>query len=254
VLAAAGAASLLHRPAPAEPPPVARNAPAEQPPPAPALAEKPTSRPAQLPSSHPTQKEASPSVQLPEHSPTLTNGVPNPQKASPRRVRSKAQQCALLVFTVAWVEAGCAGVQTRPDPEACPQEAVDAMEKELDWSMDGDTQLLITVDVTKGRVPRPLTKHEDAGAVFNDGPVTGELSEADQKAPAGTRLEGHLWTTGDKIYGRYRRAHLPDGRTVPICVELGGRNWVGTEKREGSKPGHAVGMKETEGVAVERWR
>jgi len=251
VLAAAVAATLLHKPAQAEPPPVARSAPAEQPPPAPALAEKPTSRPAQLPSPLPTQKEASPSVQLPENSPTLTNGVPNPPKASPRRALSKVERCALLVFTLAWVEAGCTGVQTRPDPEACPQEAVDAMEKELGWDVDGGTQPAIVVDATK-RIPRPLTKREDALTVFQDGPVTGELARDERKAPKGTRLEGHLWTTGDRIYGRYRRAFLPDGRTVPICVELG-NGPVGLDKQEGSKPGHAVGSKEANGLAVERW-
>src|SRR5207253_296257 len=114
------------------------------------------------------------------------------------------------------------GVQARPDPEDCPQEAVDAMEKELGWSVTGGsraTQPAIVVDVTKGGIPRPLTKDEDAVTVFNDGPVTGELAWVAGKAPKGTRLEGHLWTTGDRIYGRYRRAHLPDGRTVPICVE-----------------------------------
>jgi serine/threonine protein kinase len=254
VLAAGMAASLLLRPAPAQPPPVALSAPAEQPPPAPALAEKPTSRPAQLPSSLPTQQEASPSVQLPENSPTLTNGVPNPQKASPRRVLSKVEQCALLVFTLAWVKAGCAGVQTRPDPADCPKETVDAMWNELGW--DVGRQPAIVVDVTKGAIPRPLMKLEDAATVFNDGPVTGELARDERKAAKGTRLEGHLWTTGDKVYGRYRRAHLPGGRTVPICVELiTGGGGLGLEKREGSKPGVAVGFsKEANGLVVERWR
>jgi len=251
VFAAAVVVSLLHRPAQPEPPPVASGSSAEQRPPAPALAEKPTSRPAQLPSSLPTQKEASPSVQLPENSPTLTNGVPNPQKASPRRVLSKVERCALLVFTLAWVKAGCTGVQTRPDPEDCPKEAVEAMEKELGWFVGH--QPAIVVDVTK-RVPEPLTKREDAWAVFKDGPVTGELARDEGKAPKGTRLEGHLWTTGDRIYGRYRRAHLPGGPTVPICVELISGGDLGLRKREGSKPSAAVGSKEANGLAVERWR
>ncbi|WP_224370736.1 serine/threonine protein kinase [Hyalangium versicolor] len=247
VLGAAVAASVLHRPAPAEPPPVTRSGPGEQP--VPALAEKPTSCPAQLPSSHPTQKEARPSVELPVNSPTLTNGLPNPQKASPRRVLSKVQRCALLVFTVAWVEAGCTGVQTRPDPEECPQEAVDAMEKELGWI--GGEQPGIIVDVTK-RKPKPVTR-QDKLAVFNDGPVTGELVEDEGNAPKGTRLEGHLWTTGDRIYGRYRRAFLPGGRTVPICVELISGGDLGLDKQEGSKPGAAVGSTLVASLVVRRW-
>jgi serine/threonine-protein kinase len=162
------------------------------------------------------------------------------------------------VFTLAWVKAGCAGVQTRPDPEDCPQEAVDAMEKELGWRVRGGSRAMqpaIVVDVTKGGIPEPFTTEEDAVTVFKDGPVTGELARDEGKAPKGTRLEGHLWTTGDRIYGRYRRAHLPGGRTVPICVELGNHHAVvGMDKEKGSKPGHAVGSKADNGLAVERWR
>ncbi|MBN1209176.1 MAG: hypothetical protein JXB05_30240, partial [Myxococcaceae bacterium] len=58
---------------------------------------------------------------------------------------------------------------------------------------------------------------------------------------------------GDRIYGRYRRAHLPGGRTVPICVELITGGNLGIFKQEGSKPGHAVGSKEVNGLAVELW-
>jgi hypothetical protein len=170
-------------------------------------------------------------------------------------VLSKLERCALLVFTVAWAKAGCAGVQPRPDPDACPKGAVDAMEKELGWDVDGyvGTRLLVTVDVTKGGVPDPLINDEDVFTVFKDGPVTGALTLTFGKAPAGTRLEGHLWTTGDRIYGRYRRAHLPDGRTVPICVELG-QNRVGVHKSAGSKPGYTVGEKELQAIAVPSWR
>jgi serine/threonine kinase PknH len=252
VLAAAVAAFVLHRPAHLEPPPAARSAPVNQPPSSSPLAEKPTRRPAQLASPRPTQEEASPSVKQPDNSPTLTSGVPNPQKASPRRVLSKAERCALLVASVAWFQAGCPGVQTRPVPEDCPEEAVKAM-KELGWSTypGHGSQPFILVDVTKGSVEeareQPLT-------VWKDGPVTGSLIRAEGKAPVGTRLDGHLWTTGDRIYGRYLRAHLSGGRTVPICVELEDGALLGMDKREGTKPGAPIGSKVSSGVAVERWR
>ncbi|HYI01469.1 serine/threonine-protein kinase [Hyalangium sp.] len=250
-LAAAVAAFVLHRPAEPAPPPVAQSAPAAQPPPASALAEKPTSRPTQLPSPLPTQKEASPSVKQPDTSPTLTNGVPHPQqaqKASKRRVLSKAQRCALLVASVAWFQAGCLGVQSRPNPEDCPEGAVKVM-KELGWRIESNRGPAILMDVTKG------SDEVESFAVFKDGHVTGELIRPEGKAPVGMLLEGHLWTTGDKIYGRYVRAHLPGGRTVPICLELqdgGGR--LGVDKAEGSKPGHTVGNKAALTMARERWR
>jgi len=249
-VAAAVAPLVLYRPASPEPFPVARGAPADQPPPSSRLAEKPTSRPARLASPLPTQEEASPSVKQPDNTPALTNGVQNPPKASPRRVLSKAERCALLVASVAWFQAGCPGVQTRPPPEDCPEEAVKAMKQELGWSTQEGTQPFILVDVTKGSVEEA---REQPDTVWKDGPVTGALIRPEGTAPAGTRLDGHLWTTGDRIYGRYLRAHLAGGRTVPICVELISGAALGMDKQDGSKPGAPVGSKVASGMAVERW-
>jgi serine/threonine protein kinase len=245
-------ASLLHRPAPSEPSPVANSAPSEQTPASSPLAEKPTSRPEQLASRLPTSKEASPSVKQSDTPTTLTNGTPTAQqgqKASARRALIK--KCAALVAAAGWLEAGCTGVQTRPDPEDCPEDAVKAMRQELGWRLGGGTQPFILLDVTKGTLEeqrqQPLT-------VWKDGPVTGALGMAEGKAPEGTRLDGHLWTTGDRIYGRYVRAHLPGGRVVPICVELQSGASLGISKLEGSKPGAPVGSKAASAMAVDRWR
>jgi serine/threonine-protein kinase len=251
-------AFLLHRPAPPQPPPVASSAPAEPPPASSPLAEKPTSRPEQLASRLPTQQEASPSVKPSDTSPTLTHGTPNAQQG--QRVsgrRALIKKCAALVASVAWLDAGCTGVQTRPDPEDCPEEAVRAMRQELGWRMGGGTQPFILLDVTKGSLDIEEIR-ADLLTVWKDGPVTGALLEAEGKAPAGTRLEGHLWTTGDRIYGRYVRAHLPGGRVVPICIEVteqgGPDGTLGLPKEEGSRPGHTVGTKVSSGAVVKRWR
>ncbi|WP_224248033.1 serine/threonine protein kinase [Hyalangium gracile] len=245
VLAVAVAALVLHRPVPLAP------------------AEKPTTRPSQLPSPLPTQKEASPSVTPPDTTPTLTRAVPPPPaepKASGRRLSSKAQRCALLVFSLEWLGAGCAGVQTRPPPEDCPEGSTKAMEQELGWFLESINAPLINLDVTQ---PHPdqlgvERTEENLWAVYKDGPITGSLVETHGNAPAGTRVDGHLWTTGDRIYGRYVRARLPDGRTVPICLELtdGGDadTDVGFPKEKSSKPGHTVGSKIANSMAVERWR
>jgi serine/threonine-protein kinase len=252
VFAAVVAASLLHMSAQPERPPVARSTPADQLPASSTLAEKPTSRPERLASPLPTQKEASPSVKLPDNSPTLTNGVPDPQqvqRVSARRAVMK--KCAALVASVAWLEAGCTGVQTRPDPEPCPEGALKAM-KELGWSVGYEIPGPgILLDVTKGTYEEA---REQPDAVWKDGPVTGALIRAEGKAPAGMRVDGHLWTTGDRIYGRYVRAHLPGGRTVPICLELANSGELGSPLEEGSKPGAPVAVKVSGTVAVKRWR
>ena len=252
VFAAAVAASLLHTSAQPERPPVARSTPADQLPVSSPLAEKPTSRPERLASPLPTQKEASPSVKLPDNSPTLTNGVPDPQQV--QRVsarRAVIKKCAALVASVAWLEAGCTGVQTRPDPEPCPEGALKAMD-ELGWSVGYEIPGPdILLDVTKGTYEE---SREQPDAVWKDGPVTGALIRAEGKAPAGMRVDGHLWTTGDRIYGRYVRAHLPGGRTVPICLELANSGELGTPLEEGSKPGAPVAVKVSGTAAVKRWR
>jgi serine/threonine-protein kinase len=187
-------------------------------------------------------------------SPTLTHSAPNRQqvqKVSGRRGLSKAQLCALLVGLLEWHAAGCAGVQPRPEPEDCPEESVKAMEQELGWRVPEGTQPFILLDVTKGTVEEA---RQQPWTVWKDGPVTGALIDAEGKAPAGTRLDGHLWTTGDRIYGRYLRAHLPGGRVVPICVELQSGAELGLDKEEGSKPGAPVGRKVSSAITVERWR
>ncbi len=243
VLAAAVAALLPH------PPPIS---------PAPStLAEKPTSRPAPLASLLPTQQEALPSVKKPDSSPTLTRGTPTPEQlpqAPAQRRLSKEKRCAALVFAVGWGAAGCAGVQKRPEPfVACPEESIKAMERELGWITESNTAPFIFIDERKTDEGKP--GKQDDYAVFKDGPVMGVLIDAEGKAPAGTRLEGHLWTTGDRIYGRYIRAILPGGRTVPICTELEkDEDNVGVPKKAGSKPGEAVTLIYAQTRNVERWR
>jgi serine/threonine-protein kinase len=131
------------------------------------------------------------------------------------------------------------------------------MRQELGWALNSMEGPFLLIDVTKphprlvGEEPTP----ETVIAVFKDGPVTGSLVDPLGKAPAGTRLDGHLWTTGERIYGRYVRAHLPGGRSVPICVELTDHvGKPGNEKEEGSKPGAPVGGKVSPAWAVTRWR
>ncbi|WP_375758681.1 serine/threonine protein kinase [Corallococcus exercitus] len=252
VFAAVLVASLLHTSAQPERPSVARSTPADQFPASSPLAEKPTSRPERLASPLAIQKEASPSVKLPDNSPTLTNGVPDPQQV--QRVsarRAVIKKCTALVASVAWLEAGCTGVQTRPDPEPCPEGALKAMH-ELGWSVGYEFPGPgILLDVTKGTYEEA---REQPDAVWKDGPVTGALIRAEGKAPAGMRVDGHLWTTGDRIYGRYVRAHLPGGRTAPICLELANSGELGTPLEEGSKPGAPVAVKVSGTAAVKRWR
>jgi len=219
-----------------------------------AVAEKPTTPPARLASPLPTQQEAPPPVKPPDTSAVKTPSAPPPQpprKAPLQPGLSKAQRCALLVFSLKWVTAGCAGVQPRPPSgEECPKGSAEAMWQELGWMLDSNLTPILFLDVTK-----ELTQ-EYTPIVLTDGPVTGALVKPLGKAPKGMRVEGHLWTTGDRIYGRYVRAHLPGGRTVPICLEVEDDGpTVGIPKEPGSRPGHVLGNSTAEARAMdERWR
>jgi serine/threonine-protein kinase len=101
---------------------------------------------------------------------------------------------------------------------------------------------------------RPVVfANEDA--LYKDGPITGELYRAAGLAPAGTTLEGHLWTSGDRIYGRFLWANVPGTGRLPVCVEIGGYDdKVGYPKREGSKPGAALSYKVIYAFPSKQWR
>jgi serine/threonine-protein kinase len=218
-----------------------------------AVAEKPTTPPARLASPLPTQQEAPPTLKPPDTSAVKTLSpppLPPPRKAPLQRGLSKVERCAMLVFSLKWGAAGCAGVQQRPTPgEECPKGSAEGMRQELGWMLGSNGGPIIFIDITKA------TSLQERTVVLSDGPVTGALVEPNGKAPAWTRVEGHLWTTGDRIYGRYIRAHLPNGREVPICLEIEETNDdTGVPKKAGSRPGHTIGPGTAEARAMERWR
>ena len=152
-----------------------------------------------------------------------------------------------------WLKMGCAGVQALPEPGYCPKESIAGMEKILGWAPSVSGALFITIDVTQPQPPgNEITP--DFYGVFKDGPVTGELERARDRAPLGTTLTGHLWTHGDRLYGRYLWAHVPGKGKIPICLELGDFGDVGITKMDGSKPGAIIAPKQVPAFATREWR
>jgi serine/threonine-protein kinase len=90
--------------------------------------------------------------------------------------------------------------------------------------------------------------------VYKDGPITGELAETMKRAPIGTKLTGHLWTSGERIFGRYLWAHVPGKGKIPICLELGDTGEVGIDKQEGSKPGAVIARRLVNAYPTREWR
>jgi eukaryotic-like serine/threonine-protein kinase len=148
---------------------------------------------------------------------------------------------------------GCPAAQVKPpEPEDCPEEAIEAMSQVL--KIDSGSRLQAVVDINQ---PGEMA---DAG-VYQDGPVIGRIARGE--LPEGTLLHGRLWT-GPGIYdnsgrpavkGRYTLAILPDGRKYPVCIVLGNpdEGVAPVHQELGSKPGAAVLNRELPVSAVQRW-
>lgn len=221
-------------------------------------AAKQTNPSAGLPSSSPTQNETSPAVKPPENAPPpAAPQAPQTRKASSPRTLSLAEKCTLAIATVSWLKLGCAGVQLRPEPGDCPKASIAGM-KSLGWAPSETSSMFIVLDVNQ---PPPEDSPLATGiirpefyGVYKDGPITGKLAEARSRAPMGTKLTGHLWTSGERIFGRYLWAHVPGKGKIPICLELGDTGTLGIEKEEGSKPGAVIAKKVKTAYPTREWR
>ncbi|WP_244219570.1 serine/threonine protein kinase [Corallococcus interemptor] len=158
-------------------------------------------------------------------------------------------KCAAASAAVA-LQLGCpSSAQVRPESGACPEEARNAMfrGKEEGWlgMVRNQSSVQVTIDRSQPGDPG------DEG-VFRDGPVTGVVFTANRAIPKGTVFSGRLWTgDGTFLLARYTEAHLPDGRTLPVCFAVGldGPH----EAWEGSKPGAVRQSRVQVAYAVDRW-
>ncbi|XXF76528.1 serine/threonine-protein kinase [Myxococcaceae bacterium GXIMD 01537] len=162
----------------------------------------------------------------------------------------------LLVLLCTATGVGCPGAQVKPpESEACPEEARKAMFEVLGLTRSSELRALIDVN-------QPPEGHQPG--TYRDGPVVGQVvgeEWTDPRLPAGTLLYGELWTGPgilwrDKpaVTGRYTRAKLPDGRTLPVCILLGNNpSEAGWEALPGSKPGAARLPRELPVWPISRW-
>jgi serine/threonine-protein kinase len=161
----------------------------------------------------------------------------------------------LFALLCATAGLGCPGAQVQPPrDEACPQEAKRAMREVL--KLDEGAPLKAIIDVTQ-----PGDQSQEG--TYRDGSVVGQVvaySWTDPGLPSGTLLYGQLWTgTGitlrerEAVAGRYTKARLPDGRTLPVCIVLGDPGDGRIPKLPGSKPGAAQLPRELPVSPVYRW-
>ncbi len=117
--------------------------------------------------------------------------------------------------------------------EACPEGAITAMKQELglrigySGGMIVNAQQSIWADVRQGL----------SYGTYRTGPIVSRTTDDDGlNMPQGTLLFGELWTDGARLYGRYGQAQLPNGKRLPVCIELGGFGELGISVKPGSQP------------------
>ncbi|MFL5347847.1 MAG: serine/threonine protein kinase [Hyalangium sp.] len=168
--------------------------------------------------SPPSQKENN-AVSLSRSTPETPSAVTparKPQKVPPSvRPKPTLKQCAALIGLLEFLKVGCATVQLRPEPGECPEEAVKAM---IDAGQLNPHRPFVWVQADAN------IDDAEEHVVFENGPITSKFGSIEHLGhfPEGTLLDGHLWVSapGDRVFGRFTRARLPDGTIIPLCLEL----------------------------------
>jgi serine/threonine protein kinase len=160
---------------------------------------------------------------------------------------------AAALWLCATLSIGCPSAQVRPFPENCPAEAVKSME-EMEMLDHPDVRILIDIN-------QPGARNELG--TYHSGKVVGRVvpgGYGKSPLPTGTLLYGQLWTEGlvldgePAVLGRYTEAILPDGRRLPVCVQLHSNREGGLKPtKPGSKPGAAILQREDNAIAVDFW-
>jgi serine/threonine protein kinase len=208
-------------------------------------AEVPDTVPAAAP---PSPAEDSPAAAAPpvRHENSVSMKKQNPQKKGTPRQRppeetspatwadtSSAFKAALVLCLVEGGGAACTGAQLRPVPEDCPPEAIASM-KQLRIEVGDYAETWI--DITKPRARFGYT-------TFRDGPVVSSFVERFGDIPEGSVLFGRLYVSGNgvdkygdkRVYGRWDKVKLTDGREFPVCFRLGNRDGL-YENRDENAP------------------
>jgi serine/threonine-protein kinase len=165
-----------------------------------------------------------------------------PPEGTPTTSQPTSPGWKAAATVVTCLQTACASVPVKPQAEDCPPRALAAMNQLNAW----DATNLI-VDINQGFKPGAIGAEtlEEARAVFrDDGPIISKLEYNIGDMPKGTLLYGYLYVSGDwgenrfggkKVYGRYHKAKLPDGREFPVCFMLG--NADGVPRLQDSPPG-----------------
>ncbi|HYO59852.1 serine/threonine-protein kinase [Archangium sp.] len=137
---------------------------------------------------------------------------------------TKSQTTRSLLAAGCIVGSGCAsGPRPRPPPKPaeCPPGA--AATREQFRVREGQTQPTLFPAFRRTRI-----------AIVREGDVTVELLGSWGRLPDYTRFTGQVIFGTGRVYGRFTRAHLPGGETVPVCLQWVSPSGLGVEMEPGS--------------------
>jgi serine/threonine-protein kinase len=248
-LLAMGVLLVPHGTAPVPSPTTARVNPADPPAPVMEVARDAGSSDTGPAAAPPSQASTTPAVATPkvrdEDSSSVKKNLQQKPPPKPPAVTSQPSSSgwgAAAATVVTCLQTACASVPVKPQAEDCPPRALAAMERLKAWDSHN---VILDINQPLEWGPGGDNKPEDLRAVFReDGPIVSRLEGDIGDMPEGTLMFGYLYVSGDwgenrfggkKVYGRYHKAKLPDGREFPVCFILG--NEDGMPRLAGAPPG-----------------
>ncbi|MFY0565716.1 serine/threonine protein kinase [Archangium lansingense] len=156
----------------------------------------------------------------PEKSSTAANAT---NSEEPPMTKSKTTHALLAAGCIAG-SACVSGPQQRqpPEPAECPPGS-EATRKRFNIIPGRPDRIII---------PPFDTQYPDA--LVSEGPVTAEILPEWGDLPRRIRIDGELFFGKGRVYGRFTRAHLPDGEIVPVCLQLWTTQGLGIAMEPGS--------------------
>ncbi|QRK12200.1 protein kinase [Archangium violaceum] len=179
-------------------------------------------------------REAATPAPVARATPPKDTHVKTSRKTSQKESSTPAGKAGALLTCTA-LAAGCAGpttaqVRPTPAPAECPPDAARTM-KELELEAPGhDWSGIVSIPGSE-----PIT-------TVRPGPATLVLDENWGKLPIGTFFSGEILFGEKEVFGRFTRAHTPDGHTYSVCtvVTRGGSTTSWGMMRPGSEPDTAI--------------
>ncbi|OJT16746.1 hypothetical protein BO221_48965 [Archangium sp. Cb G35] len=165
---------------------------------------------------------------VPEKASTPEPAATTTNREEPPMTKSKTTRTLLAAGCIAG-SACVSGPQHRqpPKPADCPPGAA-ATHKRFNIIPERPDPIII----------RPYDT-QSPETLVSEGPATAEILPPWGDLPPRIRIDGELFFAKNHVYGRFTRAHLPNGELVPVCLQVRTTKGLGIAMEPGSTPEQA---------------